>query len=234
MAAKRCILMVVILGSAAAIGCGERPFQDYGIVDPWSRKAWKEDEKYGPTYYTKRDELRAKRKSMRWMKPEEQERVAVELAERLKEEQHPVLRSEIIRSLATVKTDVALEALRVGATDTDPDVRVVACEALGERGDEQACQALAGVLGSDTDSDVRLAATRELGRFKNSREAMQALRIALDENNPALQFRAVQSLKDTTGRDYGADMIAWKEYVDGGNPPEPPAASIAERLKSWY
>ena len=234
MAAKRCFLILVWLLAPAAIGCGERPFADYGLADPWSRKSWAEDEKYGPTYYTKRNELRAKRKAIARLSPTEQERVAVELADRLKEEQHPVLRTEIIRALAIVKTDVALEALRTGATDTDADVRVVACEALGQRGDPQACLALANVLGSDTDSDVRLAATRELGRFKNDREAMQALRLALDENNPALQFRAVQSLKDMTGKDYGADMIAWKEFVDGGNPPEPPPASIAQRLKSWY
>lgn len=234
MAAKRCVFMLVSLAALAATGCGERPFAEYGLADPWSRKSWAEDEKYGPTYYTKRNELRAKRKSMGWMKPEERERVAIELAERLREEKHPVLRTEIIRALAMVKSDIALESLRAAATDADPDVRVVACEALGERGDPAACQALAQVLGSDTDPDVRLAATRELGKFKNDREAMQALRLALDENNPALQFRAVQSLKDMTGKDYGADMIAWKEFVDGGNPPDPPPATIAERLKKWY
>jgi hypothetical protein len=234
MAAKRCTVILVFSLAFVCVGCGERPFADYGIVDPWSRKSWKEDEQYGPTYYTKRDELRSKRKSMRWMAPGDQERVAAELAERLKDEPHPVLRSEILRTLALAKSDIAMEALRSATNDTDPDVRVVACEALGQRADQPARQALAQVLGSDTDADVRLAATRELGRFKEDREAMQALRLALDENNPALQFRAVESLKNMTGKDYGSDLIAWKEFVDGGNPPEPPPASIAERLKNLY
>lgn len=235
MPAKRCFLILTGLTLLLATGCGERPFADYGLVDPWARKSWREDERFGPTYYTKRDELRATRKSAPRLPPEEQERVAIELSERLREEQHSVLRSEILRTLAVIDSETSLEALRIAATtDSDPDVRVVACQALGEHGSEQAPQVLAQVLGSDTDTDVRIAATRELGRFKDNPQAMQALKLALDENNPAMQYRAVESLKNMTGRDYGADMIAWKEYVDGGNPPEPPPASIAERLKSWY
>jgi hypothetical protein len=234
MAAKRCILFMMLVPLALSIGCGERPFADYGLVDPWARKSWREDERFGPTYYTKRDELRARRKTIRSLPPEEQERVAVELAERLREEPHSVLRSEIIRTLALVNSEVAAEALRAAATtDTDADVRVVACQAWGQRGDEQAPQVLAEILGSDTDPDVRLAATKELGRFKDNRQAMQALKLALDENNPAMQYRAVESLKNMSGKDYGTDMLAWKEYVDGGNPPEPPASSVADRLKDW-
>lgn len=234
MAAKRCLLILIVVLALPALGCSERPFADYGLVDPWARKSWKEDERYGPTYYTKRDELRAQRKSIRSLPPAEQERVAIELAQRLRDEQHPVLRSEIIRTLATVPSEAASEALRAATTDADADVRVVACQAWGQRGGDEARQTLAQVLGSDTDGDVRLAATRELGRFKNDPQAMQALKLALDENNPALQYRAVESLKNMTGRDYGADMLAWKEFVDGGNPPEPPPASIAQRLQDLY
>ena len=234
MAWQRLIWITCGLLLTAFSGCGERPFADWGLVDPWARKSWKEDERFGPTYYTKREELKKRREGVRNLSPEEQERAAVELAERLRDEQHPVLRGDLIRALALLPSATASEALKQAVNDTDPDVRVIACEAWGKRGNGEARQVLAQVLGSDTDPDVRIAATRQLGQFKNDPEAMQALKLALDENNPALQYRAVESLKGMSGRDYGTDMVAWREYIDGGNPPEPPAASIAERIKRLY
>jgi HEAT repeat protein len=228
---SNCVLAAAICLLSACAGCSERPFQ--GALDPWSRKAWREDERFGPTYYTKRDELRAMREKMSSRSADDKERLAIELAQRLKDEQHPVLRSEIIRTLGMIPSPIASEALAAATNDTDADVRVVACDVWGKRGGEEARQALIKVLGSDTDADVRIAATRQLGHFKNDPQAMQALKLALDENNPALQFRAVESLRGMTGKDYGSDLIAWKEYIDGGNPPEPPAASIAERIKGF-
>ncbi len=226
--------MVWVLLFSAVVGCGERQFADWGLVDPWARNSWKEDERFGPTYHTKRAELKRRRETLPNLSPDDQERAAIELSERLRDEQHPVLRSDLIRALAVLPSETASAALAQAVNDSDADVRVVACEALGKRGGEQARQTLAQVLGSDTDPDVRIAATRELGRFKNDPQAMQALKLALDENNPALQYRAVESLKGMSGRDYGSDMIAWREYIDGGNPPEPPAASIADRLRKLY
>jgi hypothetical protein len=231
---RRLLLLACLFFATLLTGCGERPFINYGLVDPWSRRAWKEDERFGPTYYTKRDELRALRKTVGRAGSAEQERLAVDLAARLKAEEHPVLRGEIIRTLASIPSPIAADALRQATADADPDVRVIACEAWGRRGGEDARQALAQVLGSDTDADVRIAATRELGRFKNDPQAMQALKLALNENDPAMQFRAVESLKNMSGRDYGSDLVAWKEFVDGGNPEEPQAPSLAERYLPWY
>ena len=231
----RCSLLISCLFFATLLtGCGERPFMNYGLVDPWSRRAWAEDERFGPTYYTKRDELRSLRKTVGRAGPTEQERLAVELSARLEAEEHPVLRGEIIRALGEIPAPVASEGLRKAIMDTDPDVRVIACETLGKRGGNESRQMLAQVLGSDTDADVRIAATRELGRFKNDPQALQALKLALNENDPAMQYRAVESLKNMTGRDYGGDLVAWKEFVDGGNPEEPPAASLADRWIPWY
>jgi HEAT repeat protein len=231
---KRCVTGALLGMLLALCGCGETPFAQYGLVDPWSRRSWREDERYGPTYHTKREALRKQRSQVRSLPPEEQERKAVELAERLRDEPHPVLRAELVRTLGEIRSDIAAEALRAATQDADADVRVVALETWGRRGGEEARQVLCEVLGSDTDLDVRIAATRELGRFRSDPQAMQAIKLALDENNPALQYRAVESLKNMTGKDYGADLVAWKEYVDGGHPPDPPRATIAERLRSWY
>lgn len=229
-----CLVLFTVFAASLLCGCSERPFASYGIADPWARKSWKEDEKYGPTYYTKREELKNRRGNLRGLSPEEQERMAVEMADRLRDEQHPVLRCDIIRTLAELPSPTATEALKQATADADPDVRVVACQAWGRRGGGEARQALTHLLGSDTDPDVRMAATRELGRFKLDQEAMQALKIALDENNPAMQNRAIESLKNMSGKDYGTDMVAWRDYIDGGNPAQPPPATIAERLRNLY
>src|SRR5690606_17242653 len=108
--------------------------------------------RFGPTYYTKRDELRSLRKTVGRAGPTEQERLAVELAARLEAEEHPVLRGEIIRALGEISAPAASEGLRKATQDTDPDVRVIACEALGKRGGNESRQMLAQVLGSDTDA----------------------------------------------------------------------------------
>lgn len=229
---RRLPVLLIAMGLLSLCGCSERPFG--GMADPWSRRSWVEDERFGPTYHTKRQELRKLRRGVGSRSPEEQERTAVELAERLQQEQHPVLRSEIIRALAEISSPIASEALKHAMNDADPDVRVVACQAWGRRGTEEARQVLAQCLGSDTDVDVRIAAARELGAFKDDRQAMQALKLALDESSPALQYRAVQSLREMSGRDYGNDLVAWREFIDGGNPPEQPPPSLADRLRNLY
>jgi HEAT repeat protein len=129
---------------------------------------------------------------------------------------------------------VATEAIKTAIHDPDSDVRVVVCEAWGRRGGDESRHLLAEMLGNDTNVDVRIAATKALGRFKNDPEALRALRLAMDDNSPAMQYRAVESARTISGKDFGNNLIAWREYMDGGNPPEQPSPSLAERLKQWY
>ena len=89
---------------------------------------------------------------------------------------------------------------------------------------------LANVLRVEKDIDVRLAATEALGKIK-SPEAIQALVIALDDRDPALQYVGVQSMKSITGQDYGPDVQAWRTVATGGSPAPPETPSLAERLR---
>jgi len=74
---------------------------------------------------------------------------------------------------------------------------------------------LVGVLNGDIEHDVRMAAARALGQ-SHEQVAVMALGNALDDKDPAMQYRAVISLRQITGQDLGNDVNKWREYVKSG------------------
>jgi HEAT repeat protein len=163
--------------------------------------------------------------------PPEQESTSLRLAEQLADEQDAIIRIEILRTLGRFHTPTADAMLRAGLEDKDIDVKTSVCELLGERGDSNSVQILADTLAQDENLDVRLAAARALGKIKNQ-AAVQPLGLALDDPDPALQRRAVESLKQVTGRDFGNDVVAWRTFVQGGEPAKRPF-SLADIWRRW-
>jgi HEAT repeat protein len=123
-------------------------------------------------------------------------------------------------------TQVALAAIK----DPDSDVRLVACDALGKRGGPPAVAALCDALKLDLESDVRLAAAKALGETHDP-AAVPALGAALEDQDPAMQYRAVNSLRAISGKDLGNDVQRWRLYAKGQLPPEP---TFAERLRNLF
>src|SRR5439155_15505188 len=121
------------------------------------------------------------------------------------------LRAEMLRTLAAVPAAAAEPILKAGLKDSDPDVRIASCHAWGQRRTPEAVQLLSDMLTGDSNLDVRLAAARALGQTHDE-QAVAALGQALDDSNPAMQYRAVQSLKAVTKRDFGNDVEAWRQY----------------------
>jgi len=161
-------------------------------------------------------------------KPQQQQLTA-ELARHIQTENDPLVREHIIRAIARSSDPKATAVLRAGLRDEHPDVRVACCDGLVNRRDDQTLSALAEVLRSDTDLDVRQAATRCLAHFRGP-GAVSALAVALQDRDPALQYLAVQSLRQMTDADYGNDVNAWLEFARGGHPrPKPP--TLAERVR---
>jgi HEAT repeat protein len=193
---------------------------------------WKEDEKFGPTFHTRLQELSSIRADAERLSEAEQARVAQQLNQALAEDPSPLYRAEVVRVLGTLSTPTAAEGLRRAIQDDDASVRIAACQAWTNRGDQEALQVLGQVVGSDTELDVRMAATRGLANF-NDPAAVSALGLALDDPNPALQHRAVQSLKEVTGEDFGNSVPDWRNFVRG-EPVRRPEPSIAERLRSLF
>lgn len=64
----------------------------------------------------------------------------------------------------------------------------------------------------DAELDVRLSAIRTLGSLRD-KAAIPTLAKALEDPDPAVQYRAVASLKQVSGRDLGDDVNAWREWA---------------------
>jgi HEAT repeat protein len=202
-------------------------------LNPWVRRQWTEDEQFGATYHRKVADLKALRSTAGRLAAPEQERVAQELVRRMEQEQSPVMRMEFLRTLGEFSAPSAIAAVQAGLSDENPQVREIACRALGRQPTADNLEALAKAVAGDANQDVRIAAARELARFPDS-AAAQALRPALDDSDAALQFVAMQSLRSLTGRtEYGNHVPTWRQYLDGGDPAPPPGPTLAESFRKY-
>ena len=100
--------------------------------------------------------------------------------------------------------------LHSGLDDPDAFVRIAACDAWLEI--EEIQFSILQMFRSDEDVDVRLHAIRDLGALGNE-AAIPVLAEALEAPDPAVQFRAVASLKEVSGRDLGNDVNEWREWA---------------------
>ncbi len=215
---------------ATCTGCATAPKVTW---PEWTHLGKKDDD--GVKILTPKDkmeQLRALTKAAAKMTPEKQEAVAVELARGIATEQDVTLRAQILRTLAAYPTETATKILVAALNDKDRNVRIAACEGLGKHGGPEVPKELGRVLAEDSDLDVRLAAARGLGTAAHP-NSIAPLGQALDDPDPAMQLRVMASLKEASGRDYGNDTHAWREFVQGGQPKQP-EESLAQRLFKWF
>jgi len=152
-----------------------------------------------------------------------------QLARQIQIEPDPLIREAIIETISRFRTPLSGQVLTAGLNDTDEAVRLACCRALGARGESASITSLAAVLQKEESIDVRLAAAEALGNIK-SPEAVQALVVALDDRDPAMQYVGVQSMRSITGKDYGGNVQAWRQVAAGEVPETPETPSLAERL----
>ena len=178
------------------------------------------------------EKLQAMAKSAQAGDAATQETISAELAQAIQTEEDPLIRSETLMVLSYCKTPAAAAVLTAAMRDADRDVRVTCCDAWAVRGGEEAIRNLTELLNNDKNVDVRLAAARGLGKLGDP-AAATALATALEEGDPAMQYRAVQSLKSVSGRDFGNDANAWREFANGGSP-QPPPSGLVQRWFNWF
>lgn len=160
---------------------------------------------------------------------QEQERFAAELAQQIRDEADPIIREQIVRALQKIPVATATSVIEAALHDPDIQVRIAAIETIASRGGSGTIEILSGVLQGDAHIDVRIAAARALGELADP-AAMQALALALESPDPALQYRAMQALKQATGQNLGDDVEAWRQYARSGTPPARKPFSLVEAL----
>lgn len=194
--------------------------------------AAEEEKKYGSTADRRIDALAERTKKAEAGSPGEQAEFTETLARELLQEHDPRVRCAVVEKAARFDTPSAVAICRGALEDPDERVRMAACSAWRQRGGQEAVELLAARYQADREIDVRLRALRELGQL-GEKSAIPVLAKALEDPDPAVQYRAVGALKKVSGRDLGDDVNKWREWAAD---PEGSAAewSIAEQFRKIF
>ena len=166
--------------------------------------------------------------------PEEREEIARRLAEEIQQESNPVIRQEIIKSVAKCENSIAELVLRAGLNDNDVDVQIESCHVWGNWQTSDSVPLLSQILRNESAPlDVKLAAVTALADTENE-QAVAALSVALEkERDPALQHQAVLALQRLTDHNFGNDLVAWRNFVDHGNVDQTKTGGASETVVKW-
>lgn len=201
---------------------------------PWKRseKAARDQEKYGYTADTRIKKLAERSKVVKTEPAQSQLEFTQDMVRMMLEEHDPRVRSRILETAAGYDTAAATAICTGALQDPNEMVRIKACDVWGKRGGDEAVQLLATRFQTDSELDVRLRALKMLGELKD-KQAIPVLTRALEDSDPAVQYRAVASLKQVSGRDLGNDVNVWREWAAD---PEADKAewSIAESFRKLF
>lgn len=173
------------------------------------------------------EKMREEALAMSTLPPAEQQAKADLWATQFRNEADPLIRAELVKAIAACGSPTAADTMRAAMLDGTRDVRIAACEAWAKHGGPQAVPTLSVAVRKDASVDVRLAALRALGTI-GGQDALAVLGTALDDDDPAMQYRAIQSMRKISGKDFGDDVAAWREFAKGGSPQE---ISVVQRAK---
>ncbi len=199
-------------------------------LDP--KKAALERERYGATADQRIGDLRADAERAKTDGSQATQDFTHRLTTLLPEEHDPRVRMVILDVAAGFDTPSAVAICKGALEDPDERVRAKACDVWGRRGGPDAVALLATRYDADESIDVRLKAIKELGKLEDE-NAIPALARALENSDPAVQYRAVASLKEVSGRDLGDDVNLWRAWA--ADPKAPGTEwSIAEGFRQMY
>ncbi len=234
-ASSRCLSLLlagtVALSAVSLTGCQDGPLYAMKTVNPYfTMKEWKEDEALGVTDHERRKQLAKLSETIDKLPPDRQEFWAGHLQKMLENDQSAEMRRLVVRAAGRLEGPAALKLIEQGLDDTSTKVRMEACRSLGMMSDDDdATRLLVAAIGTDTSEDVKHSAMDALANHKN-KIAVDSLRLALSDRNPATRSLAVQSLRGATGKNYGDDPQVWIAALDGKHAEEAPIR-FADRLR---
>ena len=197
-----------------------------------SEKTLDEQRKYGATADQRIDSLAADAAKAKAGTHAEQADFTSGQVKSMLDEHDPRVRCVILETVAEFDTPSAVAICKGALEDPDARVRMAACTAWRNRGGPEAVELLATRYRTDQEIDVRLRALRELGQLGDE-QAIPVLAKALEDSDPAVQYRAVAALKKVSGRDLGDDVNKWREWA--ADPAESSAEwSIAEEFRKLF
>lgn len=221
----RAVLPCLIVGASLMLsGCA--------AWSPWTskEKSARNAELYGPTANQRIKTLQEQAKAARG-DSQQQVEFTQELIGKVLEEHDARVRCEMVAVAAEFDTASSLAICKGALQDPDERVRMKACDIWRKRGGEEAVQLLANRYRTDRELDVRLRALRMLGELED-KSAIPVLAEALENPDPAVQYRAVAALKQVSGRDLGDDVNKWREWAADPNVKQP--WSIAESFRQLF
>lgn len=199
-------VVLTLLLSVLCAGCAS--------WSPWKQreKALRDQEKYGYTADTRIKKLAERSKAVKSESTQSQLEFTQDLVRMMLEEHDPRVRGKILDTAAEYDTAAATAICKGALEDPSEMVRIKACDVWAKRGGDEAVQLLATRFQTDAELDVRLRALKMLGELKD-KQAIPVLARALEDGDPAVQYRAVASLKKVSGRDLGNDVNVWREWA---------------------
>lgn len=228
---------IVVATVSIYTGCADGPFYHIKKANPYFRAQWEKDRELGPIFSDRLGELEKLKSQLPDMAASEQEQWSLHLLNLVKQDPSSEMRAQAVAVLGQLSSESATSGLNIASGDDVEKVRLAACKAWKQRGDQAARDMLLSMAQSDESPSVRQAAIDGLGVFKDEPEVKSALTGMLSDRSPAIQYQVAQSLKSITGKDYGGDFDAWQRYMAGENVAEPVPLSTAEKvwnsLPSW-
>ena len=222
---------IVVMAALTVViaGCAEGPLYQTGGLFPWSREQWIKDEAYGPTIHARREELTAIRSGAARLSAAESETTAQQLVAQYDKETNALVRVELMLTIGALPGPTAVSFLQARQVDENNRIREECCQLWGKRARAgnsvpEAVAVLTKAAASDADTQVRMAALREMAELP-APEVQTTLTAALDDDDPAIQHRAMRSLALRTGKDFGNDTRKWKDHLAG--------KAVAQAQNSW-
>ncbi|MDA7951835.1 MAG: HEAT repeat domain-containing protein [Pirellulaceae bacterium] len=195
-------------------GCASGPFAELDNYNPLVLDDTTYDDTYGSTPEDQLQQIREIADNGSKLSELQKNELSNQILNRLSQEESYIIRLELTKVLKSLYSAPAIQALSKSSEDTHPEVRQAACRVWEVWKGPQATQALATILGSDSNNDVRVQAAKSLGKLRNQ-QSIEALALALDDPDPALQYRAIESLKTITGQQTNS-VKDWKNYAQSG------------------